>query len=113
MKIQNQVFRGADLIKNICNISVLNSVIDFKKVDVISVLNSVIDFVSKSSRDKKVAIKLNNKFESFNIAANDLLSEIFENIVRNFSINDLYLTFSSKELPPIFLITQILKTVKW
>ncbi len=82
-KIQTHVFRGAELIKNVCTLSDLECSEELEKIEVISILHSAIEFVSEKSTDKKVNIKFENKLENFFIAANDLLLDIFENILIN------------------------------
>jgi len=82
-RIQTQVFRGADLIKNVCTLSGLEYTEDLEKVEVGTMLRSAIEFVTKKYTDKKIKIKLENGLKNFSIAANDLLLDIFENILIN------------------------------
>lgn len=82
-RVQTQVFRGADLIKNVCTLSDLERTEDLEKIEVISILRSAIEFASKKYTDKKINIKLEKKLKNFYIAANDLLLDIFENVLIN------------------------------
>ena len=82
-KVQTQVFRGADLIKNVCKLSEIEYFEDQKKIELVSILHSATEFVSKNNPEKKVDIKFENNLENFYVVANDLLLDIFENILFN------------------------------
>ena len=85
--IKKYVFKGVDLINNIRKLSDIEIIEDLKKIEVISILHMAIDFASSfASKDyikKNVNIKSENNLENFYIAANDLLLDIFDNILIN------------------------------
>ncbi len=82
-KLHEQVFRGEKLITRVQKLSEIDSEEDLKKIDVISTLPLVIEAIKNVFIDKKVVISLENNLTEFYILANDMLSDVFENILIN------------------------------
>jgi signal transduction histidine kinase len=82
--INEQVIRGKILTSNVYNLSRLDDeTILLKKVDVCTFLRRSIDFIKNSFKNKHLKIKVNQSFISYHIIANELLLDVFENILLN------------------------------
>ena len=82
--IAQQLNRGKKLIRNARNISELDeSEIPLESVEVFSILRSAINFTRISFPKKNITIDIVSDYGSLNVMANELLSEIFENIIIN------------------------------
>ena len=85
--IAQQLNRGKKLIRNARNISELEEYeMPLEPVEVFSKLTSAINFISSSFPRKDIDIKIVSDYGSISVMANELLSEVFENIIIN-SIN--------------------------
>jgi signal transduction histidine kinase len=82
-KLHEQVFKGKNLISKVQRLSEIESDEDLKKIDVISTLQSINEAIKNDFIEKKVVISFENKLTEFYILANDMLSDIFENILIN------------------------------
>ena len=82
--INEHVERGSKLVKNV---RVLSEVEDLTypliDVELLGILKQSIEFVHNSSQSKKVVVDLNSKFNKIPVKANELLSDVFENILNN------------------------------
>jgi len=82
--INDQVVRGAGLVSNIRNLSKIDDLnVKLKSIDLNEFLKKAIDFVEKSYFNKNLNITINNKEEKTVAYANDLLVDVFENIIFN------------------------------
>ena len=82
--IVQQLNRGKKLIRNARNISELDEYeMPLEPVDVFSMLKSAIDFTLISFPKKEIDIEVISDHGSLYVIANELLSEVFENIIIN------------------------------
>ncbi|MHA2268697.1 MAG: sensor histidine kinase [Promethearchaeota archaeon] len=82
--IQDQIMRGSKLIKNVQNLFELEETErPIQKLEAISFLNQAIHYVKKAYKDKTIEIQVEFLDEKFNIHANELVLDIFENILIN------------------------------
>ncbi|MFW9867340.1 MAG: sensor histidine kinase [Candidatus Thorarchaeota archaeon] len=82
--MDEQVIRGSKLISNIRKFSqVEQEALSIGKVDVISNLNSSIKFLNESFPKKDIKIQRNYESKEDLVYANDLLLDVFENILMN------------------------------
>lgn len=82
--IKDQVNRGTNLVSNVRTLSDvedLSFIID--EVNALRVLIDVKDFLIKSFHNKNVGIAINSPFDKVKVYANQLLSDLFENILIN------------------------------
>ncbi len=85
--ISQQLNRGKKLIRNARNISELEEYeMPLEPVEVFSKLRSAINFTRISFPKKDIDIKVVSDYRNLYVMANELLSEVFENIIIN-SIN--------------------------
>ena len=78
------VERGADLILNIQKLSKLEkNAIPTVPVEIFPVLKLAIDYVAKNPLDKLINIEFDTEYEECIVQANDLLIDVFENILLN------------------------------
>ena len=85
--IAQQLNRGKKLIRNARNISELEEYeMPLEPVEVFSKLTSAINFTRSSFPRKDIDIKIVSDYGTISVMANELLSEVFENIIIN-SIN--------------------------
>ena len=85
--ITQQLTRGKNLIKNVRNLSDLDEYeMPLEPVEVLSKLRSVVDFTRISFPKREIDIKIVSDYGSLYAMVNELLSEVFENIIMN-SIN--------------------------
>ncbi|MFX1587857.1 MAG: hypothetical protein ACFFC1_06865, partial [Promethearchaeota archaeon] len=81
---KNQVGRAANLISNTRKLSRLEEVkIPTQPIEAIEVLNQSIDFLLKSLQEKKINIQFENPYKVITVQANELLIDVFENILIN------------------------------
>jgi PAS domain S-box-containing protein len=82
--IESQIGRGTKLIDNVRKLSKLEEAnISLQKVMVYDVLDEAIRFASKSIRERKLDIKVKKTKEKIFVEANELLLDVFENILHN------------------------------
>ena len=82
--IAQQLNRGKKLIRNARNISELEEYeMSLEPVEVFSMLKSAIDFTRISFPKKEIDIEVISDHGSLYVIANELLSEVFENIIIN------------------------------
>ncbi len=81
---REQVSRGANLISNVRKLSSLEETeISTHPIEAIEVLNQSIDFLLNNYQDKKINIDIENPYKTVTVQGNELLIEIFENILIN------------------------------
>ncbi len=82
--IKDQVIRGSKLVSNIRNLSKLEDEdISFRNIDGCTILKKSITYVKNSYRDKEITIQVDSVIRRFIIQANELLADVFENILNN------------------------------
>ena len=82
--INEQVERGSRLVKNVHTLSEIGeSKYNLSKIDALEILKESIDFIEKSKKDKELKIEINTEFEKIMINGNELLFDVFENILNN------------------------------
>ena len=81
--VNHQVFRGAKLIRNIQKLSQINGEAKLIGIDPLIKLNEAIKFLKKSYTDKQIEIKINSQIKEAKILGNDLLLDIYENLMIN------------------------------
>ena len=82
--IKNQVFRGSKLISNVQKLSQLeDSQKVLRNVDIYDVLKDSINFLKKSFTLKKINVKVDTPREDYLVNADNILREVFENILIN------------------------------
>ena len=85
--ITQQLTRGKKLIRNVRNLSDLEEFeMCLEPTEAFSMLRSAIDFTRISFPKREINIKVISDYENLYAMANELLSEVFENIIMN-SIN--------------------------
>ncbi|MFX0029304.1 MAG: PAS domain S-box protein [Candidatus Hermodarchaeota archaeon] len=85
--LYRQINRGKNLISNVRKLSELeNFEISIKEVDLFEVLNRSIEFIKNSFQNKKIEINTESSVKKNLILGNDLLQDVFENILLN-SVN--------------------------
>jgi len=80
----NQINRGANLVSNIRKLSQIEETqISLKRTEICNILKISVDYIKKSYKDKKMNIKVDLVSEQLYIQANELLRDVFENILIN------------------------------
>ncbi|TFG04950.1 MAG: HAMP domain-containing histidine kinase [Promethearchaeota archaeon] len=79
-----QIKRGANLVKNVRKLSEIEDAeIDIKTIEIISTLNDAIKYVKKNYDSRNINIKVAPSSEKLYVKANELLLNVFENILVN------------------------------
>ncbi|MBD3195319.1 MAG: PAS domain S-box protein [Candidatus Lokiarchaeota archaeon] len=82
--IKNQIIRGKKLILNVQKLSQIeNSGLIFERVSVKEKLDYAIDFIRESFQKKKIYLTSNLKVNNIFVKGNDLIIDVFENILLN------------------------------
>ena len=82
--IKDQVVRGSNLVSNVRTLSDVEDLsFNIEQINPLRVLTAVRDFLIKSFHEKNVEIVINSPYDKINIYANQLLSDLFENILIN------------------------------
>jgi PAS domain S-box-containing protein len=82
--IKDQVNRGSNLVSNVRTLSDVEDLsFNIEKVNALKVLQNVREFIIKSFHDKNVEIIINSPYKDVSVYANQLLSDLFENIIIN------------------------------
>ncbi|MHA1191687.1 MAG: ATP-binding protein [Promethearchaeota archaeon] len=82
--IKQQLKRGTRLASNVRNLSELeDSEIILDKMDIIKILKRSKGLIINAFPQKNIQIELNSDYDTLNILANDLVNEVFENIMIN------------------------------
>ncbi len=82
--IESQAKRGANLILNVQKLSKLEQTeFQTEKTDIYDHLEKAIKFVKESFQDRNLNILIEVKNENFHVRANELLLDVFENILIN------------------------------
>ncbi len=82
--VNSQVIRGFRLISNVRTLSQIKYIqIPIQSIEVFSVLQEAIDFIQKGIQEKEIKFQINSPFKTYDINANELLLDVFENILIN------------------------------
>ncbi|MBY9009367.1 MAG: PAS domain-containing protein [Candidatus Lokiarchaeota archaeon] len=82
--IKQQLKRGTRLASNVRKLSELeDSKITLEKIDIIKILKRSKKLIVDAFPQKNIQIKFNSDYDTLNILANDLVNEVFENIIIN------------------------------
>jgi PAS domain S-box-containing protein len=82
--IQDSVNRGANLISNVHKLSQIeNMEITLELTEVCKVIKDSLEFFHKCFQDKKINVKIDTINKTFFVNANELLLDVFENILNN------------------------------
>jgi len=82
--VKDQVYRGAKLISNIRKLSLIDETkISLKRTEICDILKISVDYIKKSYKDKKIKIKVDSVSEQLYVQANELIRDVFENILIN------------------------------
>ncbi len=82
--IKEQTKRGSKLISNVRKLSQLEDpAISFKKIEVIEILNDALEFLHKSFQSRGINITIKARLQEYFAKANELLLDVFENILIN------------------------------
>ena len=82
--IKNQVLRGAKLVSNVHKLSQLEeSQKSLQNIDMCNVLKDCLNFLKKSYKMKKINVKVETHRKSYLVKANNILREVYENILIN------------------------------
>jgi len=82
--IRTQVNRGAKLVSNVRKLSDIEEAkFDSKQIDAINFLEKAIKFVSESYKEKDLKIEYKSEDNEYNVKANELILDVFENILIN------------------------------
>ncbi|MHA1756095.1 MAG: ATP-binding protein, partial [Promethearchaeota archaeon] len=87
--ISSQIKRGERLVSNIRKLSQLNFFNqNLKPINIYESLRKVITYIKKSYRNRQLDIQLNLRNKKIYIYANDLIIDLFENILINSTIHN-------------------------
>ena len=82
--IEEQIIRGSKLISNVRKLSELEELEEpLKSIDICNLLKKAIGDLRNSYQSHSIAIKVNSPSNNIVIQANDLLLEVFENLLMN------------------------------
>lgn len=82
--IPKQIKRGTELVSKIHQISELEEKdLELTRIDAVATLKKVIEYIKKAYNEKNIAITTKIHFKEYIIQANELLEEVFQNILIN------------------------------
>jgi PAS domain S-box-containing protein len=82
--IDKQAQKGADLVSNIHKLSELeDKELKLESINVFDILNSTIEYIKNTYTDKKIKIEIISDFKLYNVQANQLLEDVFQNLLIN------------------------------
>ncbi len=97
--IKNSVNRGIKLILNVRKLSRLEDVgVSIKSIEICKILEESVSYLRKSFPDKEIIIKIDAPSKTLFVNANELLLDVFENILNNatkYNENSIVLIFIS------------------
>jgi PAS domain S-box-containing protein len=83
-KIEEQTLRGSNLISNIKTLFQLDETkTKLKEIDIIDLISKISKYIKDTIREKDVKIKINHSKEKFKVKSDDLLFDVFENLLLN------------------------------
>ncbi|MHA1256900.1 MAG: PAS domain S-box protein, partial [Promethearchaeota archaeon] len=82
--IKNQINRGSKLVSNIRTLSKLEQEErTLEKIEILSILNKSIELIRDSYQNRKINIQIDSFSKEVHIIANNLIQDVFENIIIN------------------------------
>ncbi|MFX1340498.1 MAG: sensor histidine kinase, partial [Promethearchaeota archaeon] len=83
--IKSNIKKGIQLVFNVRKLSEIedNVKISLKKIDLNEYLNKAINHIKKSFQNKTISFKLEKNLKNLFVQANELLSDLFENLFTN------------------------------
>jgi len=103
--INDQVIRGSKLVSNIRKLSEISEVeLRIESIEALQILKEAIKFIQKSFPEKEIDIRIESQIKEVNIKANQILLDVFENILFN--------SIKYNENKKIEIIIKISKEVK-
>ena len=82
--VKEQVKRGAKLVSNVRVLSDLDyEEISLEPKEISKALKKTIDYLKKSFPERKIDVQIENPFNSITVLANELIIDVFDNIVTN------------------------------
>ncbi|MFO7795863.1 MAG: sensor histidine kinase [Promethearchaeati archaeon] len=82
--IENQVHRGSNLVKNLQKLSkIKEQEIIFEKIEILEIIRRTIERIKNLNISRKIDIQLESDFNKIYIKANELIREVFENLLNN------------------------------
>ena len=82
--VKSQVKRGIKLVSNVNTLSELDEhSVPLESIDIQILLENSINFINDSFKERKIKIELNSIEDVFIVQANQLLREVFDNILIN------------------------------
>ena len=83
-KVKNQIKRGSRLIENVQKLTMLDEVeIELVPISIKSVLNKVVEQIIGAYQERNVKVNIDGLNEDVKVLGNDLLIEIFDNLLNN------------------------------
>ena len=82
--INEQIYRGTSLVNNVYKFSQLEEVdINLQYIDLTKTMLEAIKYVKKNFKNKEISIQFESPKKKINIQADELLKDVFENILIN------------------------------
>jgi PAS domain S-box-containing protein len=82
--LKTQVNRGSQLVSNVRRLSdIEDAEFNLKQIDAINFVENAIKFVNESYKEKNLKIECNSENNEFTVKANELILDVFENILIN------------------------------
>ena len=81
--LKEQIERGARLVSNIRKLSQIDEKMTINKINALPILIKVIDYVKKTFSRRLIQINLKYKLNKVEILANELIIDVFENLLIN------------------------------
>jgi len=82
--VNDQVNRGTKLVSNVRKLSQIEQTqFPLQSTEICLVLNEAIEYIQKSIQAKKINIQIDSPFKTILVSANELLLDVFENILIN------------------------------
>ena len=83
-KVKNQIKRGSRLIENVQKLTMLDEAeIELVPISIKSVLNKVVEQIIGAYQERNVKVNIDGLNEDVKVLGNDLLIEIFDNLLNN------------------------------
>lgn len=82
--IRDQVLKGVHLVSNVRKLSKLDKIsTSMEKSEIFSILDKSIHYIEGSFKNRALQISVNSAINSFYITCNELMEDVFENILTN------------------------------
>jgi len=82
--VNSQINRGNRLVSNVRRLSQIEHIqTPIQSIEVFSFLQEAIEYTQKGIKGRKINLQIDSPFKTYNIKANELLLDVFENILIN------------------------------